>query len=176
MSTAPSFLNTPAQNSKRDVPLLVPIVIALLVAGLLALAYTQYHASKDESSGFIGEVRTAELPDKAHVLVTIELNIRDLDDKPLVVFSVETRLKAGGQEYADGPSAAGELPRYFKAYPAITSSQSALTPDTKIEPQQQKTGVIAVSYPVSKDVFDKRERLEVKVNFREHRPLSLHLP
>jgi len=175
MSSAPSFLDADAkQPNKRDVPLLAPLLIAVFVLGLFGFAYMQYKSGdKAAASGSITKVTAVELADKAHVLVMVEMRITNLDEKPLVVFGAQTKLKASGQEYSDTPSAAVEIPRYYQAYPALKSDAAPLTVDAKILPKEQRDGVIAVSYPVAKDIFDKRESLTVTVNFREQRPLVL---
>ncbi len=173
MSSAPSFLNPPPSDNKRDVPLLAPILIGVFVLALVGLMWLQFHKAATSEVGTLSitGVKAVELSNHTSVLVVIEMKIKDLDEQPLTVFSVETTAKAGGKEYSDSPASVVELPRYFQAFPEIRSDATPLATDSKIKPNEEKNVVVAVSYPLTRDAFDKRESLQVKVNFREQKPI-----
>ena len=174
MSTSPLFRDSSPDENKRDLSALLPVLIVLFVVGLALMAYINFRSgAKATSSGVITRVAVAELSSKTSVLVSVELKVKDLDQQPLVVYSVQVRLKAGGQQYMDSASAAMHLPSYFKAYPELKSDAAPLMVDSKIAPGEERLGIVAIDFPVTKDAFDKRESLEVVVNFREHRTLVL---
>jgi hypothetical protein len=110
------------------------------------------------------------------VIAGVEISLRNAYDKEIIVRGINAKLvTADGQEQTDQAAAAGDHARYFQAIPQLKQSDAPpLAFDTKLAPGQQLTGLAMFTFPVTKDGFDKRKSLDVRVDFYGMKPVTLH--
>jgi hypothetical protein len=175
MATSPIFTGSTG-DSKRDVPLLGPLLIAVFAIGLIALAWWQYQKKEIIASGSIQNLKVIEQPgreDAKSIIVSADVHLKNDSERPLVYYSSEATLDANGGPFKDEPGGVSDVPRYFQAYPDLKSNEKPLTPDTKLAAHQELVGVIVLSFPVSKQTFDQRKGLSISVNFRDQAPVVI---
>jgi len=149
--------------------LLIGILAVAVVIGLVAVI----GKSKPPASGGIGEVNAVELGDHNSVLVTINLNIANANQKRFWIQAIHAKLSTDKGDYSDDPANASDFDRYFQGFPDL--KRTALDPlplDAKIDPGQAASGTIIVSFPVSKDAFDHRKSLSVEVQPYSQAPVT----
>jgi hypothetical protein len=93
------------------------------------------------------------------------LTLRNITDKPLWIHTVKAQLAtADGRNYEDEAVSLVDLDRYFQAFPALKENvEPPLVPETKMLPGTAQRGTIIVSFKVSKEIFDQRKSLSVKI-------------
>jgi hypothetical protein len=92
------------------------------------------------------------------------VTLHNSGEKPLWIHTIKGTLKTASDEYSDDAASVVDFDRYFQAFPALKqNSQAALMPETKILPGNEAHGTVIVSFPVTQDVFDKRQSLSVVV-------------
>jgi hypothetical protein len=163
----------PEQN-ERTLPPYAPWLIAIGAIAVLTAAFLFATKEPPSASGKVAKVFAMQPPGSERVLVGVELEIKNETGDELLVRGVNVKVKAGDQEFADDTAAAREHQRYFDAFPDFKQSQAApLAFETKIPPRGQISGLAIVSYPIPKDVFDKRTSTQVTVSLYGRKPLTI---
>jgi hypothetical protein len=161
-------------SPRRSLPPAVPVVIAAVVLGVAIYAMVRVTTSTTPATGNITKMFHVEQSSGDRVLVAIEIHLKNMGQKPVWVRGVDVKLTTPTGEFTDQPAPGSDNVRYFEAYPALKLSDAApLTIDTKIQPGSERDGIVIVAFPVNKDGFEKRQGLEVKVNFYDQKPLVL---
>lgn len=159
---------------KRTLPPVVPVLIAAVVLGLAVYATLRLTVSTTPASGQITKMVHVQQSTGDRVMVAIEVHLKNMEKKPIWVKGVDVKLKTPQGEFIDQPAPGSDNARYFQAYPELKISDAEpLSRDTKIQPGNERDGIMVVAFPVNKDVFEKRNALEVTVNFFDHKPLLL---
>lgn len=146
---------------------LPPVRLLLaVIAGLAVLVgiISFLSRAKPQGTGGIDNVAAVEIPGQGAMLVAVTVHFQNTGSKPFWIHDVKGKLKAGGQEYADDAASAIDFERYFQAFPPLRQgSLPALLPETKILPGNSARGTLIVSFPVTQDVFDKRESISAVI-------------
>ncbi|HUR37050.1 MAG TPA: hypothetical protein VM009_04480 [Terriglobales bacterium] len=174
MSSSPMHLTGPQDpNAKpeREGMAIVPILMAIGVATLVAITAFQVLGKHPVGTAFIDRVNAVEMPGGDRVVVEMELSMTNTTDKPLKYHSAEIKLTAN-QEFKDEPAASPEVPRIYQSYPALKqSNEPPLKQSTILEPGATLRGVVIVAFPVSKATFDARKQIEAAIYFFEKPPI-----
>jgi len=161
-------------SAKWTLPPILPVVIVLVVLAAIVGGGAYLLRPKPGASGAITGVYAAESPDKSSTMVLIEVSVSNIGNKPMWVREITAQLKTDEKELTDEAASPVDFARYFQAFPALAQHQSApLKPETKIAPGGQAEGMVLVSFPVSKDAFDKRKSLTVTLENYDRRPMVI---
>ena len=138
------------------------IAIAAVVVVVLIASFVK--RAKPQASGSLDNVAAVEIPGQGSTMVALTFTIRNTSDKILYVHNIQSTIKApSGDSTADAVSAV-DFDRYFQAFPTLKiGTQPALPPETKIQPGETVARTIIVAFPVTLDVFNKRQSTSVIV-------------
>lgn len=146
---------------------LPPLKILLYtIAGLAVVLgiYGFIGRAKPQGAGAVDNIAAVEIPGQNSMLVALTVTLHNSGEKPLWIHTIQGKLKTASDEYSDDAASAVDFDRYFQAFPALKpGSQAALMPETKILPGNEAHGTVIVSFPVTKDVFDKRQAISVVI-------------
>jgi preprotein translocase subunit Sec61beta len=165
-------------RAKWTLPPILPVAAAALIVAAVIAAYT-LHAAHPLAQGRILGVYAVEQADHQHVLAEVQLEVTNLTSKPLWVRQVTVQLKPVGDAPGKPPqedrgAPAPDFDRYLQAFPELAAHKmDALSSDTKIGPGQALQGMVMVAFPMSKDAFDHRQWLHVKVEPYDHLPFTI---
>jgi hypothetical protein len=166
-------------TAKRNLP--PPKVLAIGLALILAIsAIIVFTQSKPTSSGSIDDVNAVEIPDQNSVLATINVTIQNNGKKAIWIHTMSASLQtstpdaSGKTDFTDEAGSPADFDRYFQAFPALKEHAIApLQVETKIQPGSKASGTIMVSFPVTKDAFDKRKSISVTISPYDEIPVTL---
>lgn len=154
-------------TAKRNLPppKVLGIGLALILMVSAIIVFTQ---SRPSSSGSIDDVNAVEIPDQNSVLATINLTLQNNGKKAIWIHTMNATLETstpdanGKTQFTDEAGSPADFERYFQAFPALKERAVApLQVETKIQPGEKASGTIMVSFPVTKDGFDKRKSISV---------------
>lgn len=153
-------------------PVLIVLGVLVLIVGIVAWVYRP----RPLDSGEIVSVFAVQPPDQQTVLVAVQLNLRNLGEKPMHIRSVEAELTVPGQSDAlkDEAASAVDFERYFQAFPELKQHAGEPLPiEVPIAPGTQQQGTVIFGFPVTKDVFDKRQQLRIRLHLDDRPPLVI---
>ncbi|HEV2113880.1 MAG TPA: hypothetical protein VGR50_06990, partial [Terriglobales bacterium] len=164
-------------SAKWNLPPIIPVLIAAAVIALVVFLYT-WHSSKPLiNARILGAYATQAGP--SQVLVGVQLSVQNATQEPIWIKDIRVELKPSG-EAADKPALsdraapASDLDRYLQAFPDLAAHKMPpLSLDEKIDPGSSTEGMVVVSFPVAKDVFDKRQSLKVTFDLQDHLPVTI---
>ena len=150
-------------TAKRNLPpaKILAIALAILLVVAAAVIFTQ---SRPTAAGSIEGVNAVEIPNQNSVLVAINLSLHNGGDKPFYIHTMNASISTETGEFKDEAASPMDFGRYFQAFPEL--KQHTLEPlqvETRIPPGGDAAGTIIVSFPVTKEGFDKRKSLSVSV-------------
>lgn len=150
-------------TAKRNLPpaKILAIALAILLVVAAAVIFTQ---SRPTAAGSIEGVNAVEIPNQNSVLVAINLSLHNGGDKPFYIHTMNASISTETGEFKDEAASPMDFGRYFQAFPEL--KQHTLEPlqvETRIPPGGDAAGTIIVSFPVTKESFDKRKSLSVSV-------------
>jgi hypothetical protein len=166
-------------TAKRNLP--PPKVLAIGLALILAVsAIIVFTQSRPTSSGSIDDVNAVEIPDQNSVLATINVTIQNNGKKAIWIHTMSATLETSAPdataktEFTDEAGSPADFERYFQAFPELKRRAIApLQVETKIQPGDKASGTIIVSFPVTKDAFDKRKSIAVTIRPYDQIPVTL---
>lgn len=162
-------------TAERKLPPAKIVLIVLAVLAVVLAIYGFVGRAKPQGAGSIDNIAAVEVPNQNSVLVAITVTLHNSGEKPLWIHTIQGKLKTPPNsdqgkpnsppgEYSDEAASAVDFDRYFQAFPALKqNSKTALMPETKILPGNEAHGTVIVSFPVTQDVFDKRQSLSVVI-------------
>ncbi len=152
-------------TAKRNLPPARIVLFCIAAVALVVAIIAFKERAKPQGSGGVALVSSAEVPGQHIVLAAITFTLHNTAADPLWIHTLKAKLKtADGHEYEDEAASAVDLDRYYQLFPALKdSSEPPLPPETKIPAGTEKKGTIVVSFPVTKEVFDQRQALEVSI-------------
>lgn len=153
-------------------PVLIVLGVLVLIVGIVAWIYRP----KPMESGEIVSVFAVQPPDQQSVLVVVQLNLRNLGEKPMHVRSVEAELTVPGQTdvLKDEAASAVDFERYFQAFPELKQHAGEPLPiEVPIAPGAQQQGTVMFGFSVTKDTFDKRQQLRIRLHLDDRAPLVI---
>ena len=151
-------------TAKRNLP---PAKILLIAVGalLVVVVFASFlKRAKPQAGGSLDNVTAVEIPGQDSTMVALTFTLRNISDKVLYVHTLQSSIKAPtGDLTADAVSAV-DFDRYFQAFPTLKSgAQPALTPETKIQPNETVNRTIIVAFPITLDKFNQRTSTSVVV-------------
>ena len=182
-------------SARWTLPPMVPVIIAAAVLGILLASYLLASKKAPSSSGTITRFQAIPIHTESRasmgigqegmignnvekydqIVVGVQLNVRNATPKPMYVKSIEARLLTdAGEEKTDEAAPAADYDMLFQAYPPL--KQNAIAPikaESTIAAGATQEGMAIFSFPVTKDVWDKRKSLKIAVNLYDHAPLVL---
>ena len=155
-------------RAKWTMPAAVPIMIAVALVAITVSLIVFVNRAKPSASGTITKVAAADQTDS--VMVAIQIKFDNVTENRLWIKSIKAELEtADGQKLADDAAPAADVDRYLKAFPVLAEGRAEpLKEEMKIPPKGSLAGMIVVSFPVSKAVFDARKSLSVQMAFYDH--------
>jgi hypothetical protein len=181
-------------SARWNLPPLMPVVIAAAVLGLILGTYLVTSRKPPTSTG--SAVRVVALPlhieskgsimpgamgtidqnvEKTDVvMVNIVLDVKNAIQKPMYLKDVEARLVTDKGEYSDSAAPASDYERIVQAYPQLAiSGTKPFQSESTIPANTEQQGLAVFSFPITREVWDKRKSLQAQVNFYDHAPLVL---
>ncbi len=151
-------------TAKKNLPPAKILLIAIAAVVVVVLIASFVKRAKPQASGSLDNVAAVEIPGQGSTMVALTFTIRNTSDKILYVHNIQSTIKApSGDSTADAVSAV-DFDRYFQAFPTLKiGTQPALPPETKIQPGETVARTIIVAFPVTLDVFNKRQSTSVIV-------------
>jgi hypothetical protein len=150
-------------RAKWTLPPAPVIVIGVVVVGIVLALFSYFGRSKPVAQGGITDVFAVQSGDG--VLVALQFNLTNTTDKPVFIHHLEAASNAGGKQLTDDhPLSAIDYPRYVKAFPDLAQhTANPIMPETRIQPGQRIAGAAVFYFDVSKDAFDSRQSLVLRV-------------
>jgi hypothetical protein len=167
MSTTPHVPFSDPPERKPVIAIIAPWLIAAVVIAVGAYLFLRVTEAPPVAELKITKLFAVQQTGIDRVIVGIEVQVKNVYEKEIIVRGIDAKLvTADGKEFVDHPAGAGEDQRYYKAFPELKQSDSPpLLFDTKLQPAQQTIGLLIVGFPVTKEAFDKRKSLDVKIDF-----------
>jgi hypothetical protein len=151
-------------TAKRNLPPAKIVAIVLGIALVLLAIFAFVDRAKPQGNGSVDNIAAAEIPDQHAVMAAINITLHNSGEKTLWVHDIKAKIATDGGEFTDEAASAVDFDRYFQAFPVLKEhALAAIPPETKIPPGGQVQGTIVVSFPVTKDDFDKRKSLSVAI-------------
>jgi hypothetical protein len=151
-------------TAKRNLPPAKIVAIVLGIAAVLLGIFSFVDRAKPQGNGSVDNIAAVEIPDQHAVMVAINITLHNSGEKSLWIHDIKAKITTDAGEFTDEAASAVDFDRYFQAFPALKEHAiAAIPPETKIPPGGQAQGTIVVSFPVTKDDFDKRKSLSVAI-------------
>jgi hypothetical protein len=166
-------------RAKWTLPPAAPVLIVLGVLALIVGIVAWIYRPRPLDSGEIVSVYAVQPPDQPTVLVAVQLNLHNLGEKPMHIRSVEAELTVPGQADAlkDEAASAVDFERYFQAFPELKQHAGEPLPiEVPIAPGAQQQGTVIFGFNVTKDGFDKRQQLRIRLHLDDRPPLVIPPP
>jgi hypothetical protein len=154
-------------TAKRNLPPARIVLVAIAIVAVIVAIVAYRGRPQAQGAGSIRFVTAVELPGQspAVTLAAITFTLLNSTEKSLWVRSLKAQLTAAdGHSYEDEAASAVDLDRYYQLFPSLKeSSEPPLPPETKLSPGAESRATIVVSFPVTKEIFDRRKSLEVEI-------------
>ena len=151
-------------TAKRNLPPAKIVAIVLGIAAVLLGIFAFVTRAKPQGNGSVDNIAVAEIPDQHAVMVAVNVTLHNSGEKSLWVHDIKAKVTTDGGEFSDEAASAVDFDRYFQAFPVLKEhALPAIPPETKIPPGGQAQGTVVVSFPITKDDFDKRKSLSVAI-------------
>lgn len=151
-------------TAERNLPPAKIVAVVLGAAAILLGIFAFVERAKPQGGGSVDNVAVAEIPEQHAVLVAINVTVHNSGKKSMWIHDIKAKLTTDGGEFPDEAASAVDFERYFQAFPVLKDrALAAIPPETKIPPGGSAQGTIVVSFPVTKDDFDKRKSLSVAI-------------
>jgi len=166
-------------TAKRNLPppKVLGVGLALILVISAIIIFTQ---SRPSSSGSIDDVNAVDIPNQNSILATVNVTLQNNGKKAIWIHTMNASLEtstpdsSGKTQFTDEAGSPADFERYFQAFPALKEHAIApLQVETKIPPGEKASGTIMVSFPVTKDMFDKRKSIAVTIRPYDQIPLTL---
>jgi len=150
-------------GARRTLPPASILLICIAAVAVILGIYAYFNRAKPQGAGSIEAINAVEVEGQNSTMVAITFTLQNSGEKPLWVHTLKGRLTTDdGKTFDDEAASAIDFERYFQAFPALKeNSKSALAPEAKLLPGAAQSGTIIVSFPVTKDVYDKRKAIDV---------------
>lgn len=158
-------------RAKWTLPPLAPILIALVAVAIVVAVVAFATRAKPPAGGVITKVAASD--QEGNTLVAVQVKVDNKIEKKIWIKDVSSELEtADGHKYTDHAAPAVDAGRYLQAFPALREAQAEpLREELTIPTGGSYTGFSVFAYPVSKDVFDSRKSLTVRIELYDQAPL-----
>ena len=161
-------------SAKWSLPPVVPVLIAAVVVAMVVVLFS-WHASKPLIvAKVLGAYATQSGP--SQVLVGVQLSVQNSTKGPIWIKDVRVEVKPAGSDkpLSDRAAPASDLDRYLQAFPDLAAHKMpAMDLDQKMQPGDSAQGMVIVSFPITKEAFDKRQSLKVTFDLYDHLPFTI---
>jgi hypothetical protein len=181
----PKFSQPARQN------LLAPVLVAFLILGIaiaLVLRYTPHtiadlsilhtaiyptHTVYKSDTLIVGRDRSQ---DDLYVLTT--LRIQDRLNLPIFLKDFTATLRTSdGEQLTSSAVQKQDLDNLYTTFPALRPMASTpLLRETLIDPGHTAEGMVLLHFPVTKDVWDRRQSATLHVDLYHQGPISITIP
>lgn len=150
-------------KAKWTLPPAPVIVIGVVVVAIVVAAFSYFGRSKPVAQGSIKDVFAVASGDT--LLVAMQFDLTNTTEKQIYIHQLEATLNAGGKQLTDDHAASAvDYPRFVKAFPDLAAhTANPIMPETKIAPGQHIAGSAIFAFEISKDAFDARQSLVLRV-------------
>jgi len=149
-------------TAKRNLPPIKVVGLTILGVVVVAAIFAFFQRAKPHGGGSLDTVAAVQIPNQTAVLVALTFTLRNSPDKPLWVHDIQGHLKTGSSESTADAVSAVDFDRYFQAFPALkANAQPALSPEDRLQPEQEIRRTVVVSFPVMLDDFNRRQSVSV---------------
>lgn len=156
-------------SPKHTMPDKGPVIIALALVAVVVAALAFLFRATPVASGSIDEAFATNVPNQGTVLATVQLTMKNISKKPLVLRNINVTVRTDKGEFSDDLASVTDFERYFRAFPELQQhSIEGLPRDLKMPPGSQVSGSVIVSFPVTKEQFDARRALIATLSFYDH--------
>jgi hypothetical protein len=152
-------------TARRNLPpagivLLCIAAVALILGGIAYLT-----RQKPQAAGSIDFITAVEVPGQNSTMVAVTLTLHTNAGEPLRIHTLKAQLTdADGKTFDDEAASSVDFDRYFQAFPVLkANTEPPLAPQSKLLPGAEQKGTIIVSFPITKDSFDKRRSVTVTI-------------
>ncbi|HZU23116.1 MAG TPA: hypothetical protein VE998_09820 [Terriglobales bacterium] len=161
-------------KAKWTLPPAPVIVIGIVAVAIVVAAFSYFGRSKPVAQGGITDVFSVSSGENS-VIVALQFNLTNTTDKVIYLHHLEATANVGGKQMTDDhPLSAVDYPRYVKAFPALAPhTENPIMPETKIAPGQRISGSAVFGFDVTKDAFDSRQSLVLRVVPYDRPPFEL---
>jgi len=152
-------------TARRTLPPAGIVLLCIAAVAVILGAVAYFNRPKVQPAGSIEFVNAVEVPSQNMTMVAVTLTLHNTGERSLWIHTLKAQLTgADGKTFDDEAASGVDFDRYFQAFPALKeSSQPPLSPETKLPPGAEQRGTIIVSFPVTKDAFDKRKSVTVTI-------------
>ena len=152
---------------------LVGIILGIFVVVLAIVAYV--YKAKSPATGTIDYVDIVDIADQNSVFVAITVTIKNPDKTFYKMHEISAQAEmATGTLEDEHPASAIDFDRYLQAFPDLKAHALPHLDVQTIQPGEQKSGTILVSFPVNAADFAKRKSVKVTITaFGETVPLVM---
>jgi hypothetical protein len=126
-------------KAKWTLPPWQPVVVALVVVAIVVGLLAWLTRAKPQGKATIDNINVVQLQGD-NVLVAVNVTLHNAGEKALVIHDIKAQVKTDKGDF---------LP--------------ALLPETIIAPRTQQAGTTVFSFPVTKDLFDKRKSITLTI-------------
>jgi hypothetical protein len=161
-------------TARKSLPPAGMVAICLAVVAAIAAGYALTHRAHALSSGSIDDVVSVPMPGQDMVMVAVNVSIRNNEQKPSWIHTIQASLDTGSNKFTDEAAPAVDVQRYFQAFPDLKQhALNILTPETRLNPGSKVAGTIVVSFPVKGDAFATRKSLTVTITPYDEMPVVI---
>jgi hypothetical protein len=151
-------------TAKRNLPpvkvLLLTTAVILIIVGI----YSFIQRAKPQGAGSLDNVTAVDLPGQNAVLVALTFTLHNSGQKSLWVHGIQGKVVTSTGELSSDAVSAVDFDRYYQAFPALKAdTQPPLAPEDKLQPGQQITRTVIVSFPVALADFKDRRSVSVVI-------------
>ena len=163
-------------SAKWTLPPLVPILIAVAAVAIVVAVVVFSNRATPIVNGDIVKVVSAD--QQGNTMVAVQVRMENKIPKQLWIKDIRSELEtADGKTYPDHASPAADVERYMRAFRELRPAQAeTLREELKIPVGGSFTGTTVFSYPVSKEAFDARKSLTVRIQMYDQPTLVLKEP
>ena len=161
-------------SPKHTMPDAAPVIIALVIVAIAVAVIAYVFRATPVASGTIDEAFAVTVPNQNTVLATVQLTIKNVTKKTIHLRNINITVRTDQGEFSDDFASVADFDRYFRAFPELQQhSVEGLPRELKIPAGAQVTGSVIVSFPITKESFDKRRALLASLNFYDFRPVEI---
>lgn len=161
-------------SPKHTLPDAAPVIIALLIVAVAVAVIAYVFRATPAATGSIDEAYAVDVPSQNTVLATVQLTFKNVTKKTLHLRNINITVRTDQGEFSDDFASVADFDRYFRAFPELQQhSVEGLSRELFLPPGAEVTGSVIVSFPITKEQFDKRRALTASVNFFESRPVEI---
>ena len=163
-------------SAKWTLPPVVPVLIAAAAVAVIVAIVMFTNRATPIMSGSIAKVAAVDMD--GNTLVAVKLQLNNVIEKQIWIKDVSSELEtADGKKYKDGAAPSGDFARYMQAAPGLAEAQAEpIKAELKIPAKTSYAGGAVFSYPVSKQDFDARKSLTLRIQIYDQPTLVLRQP